>query len=407
VRKSHKKAFFALCSVIFTTQLGMSIVSPFMGIYAKTMGASAFCLGIMFSGMPLAFTLFAPVSGWLSDRYSRKSMMVAGLTAYTLISIGYNFSPNVIVLTLIRLFHGVAAAAVGPVAQAYVGDLTPKGREGTFMNIFMMFMYLGMAAGPIMGGLLNDHFGMKYAFYSMGGLSAFSLLFLIFFIPRIASTATAKKKPGLSSMMSVAKDYRIVASTLHLFSRAVLRQGITAFLPVYAVTSLGMSATDIGLVLSLYVFVEAVSQGVMGPIADRVNKGALLIGGTLASAILSFFLGNMRTQWTLLLILIPIAFTTSLARAVASVFHIQVGRESNNIGASMGILNASQGFGGAVGPMLYGAVTETFGLESMFLTGGLTGVIVIPFMLFFLLRQKRQPAPAAITVELEEVKEAK
>ncbi len=401
----NKKAFFALSSVIFTTQLGMNIISPFMAKYAESLGASAFWLGVMVSGMPLAFTLCAPFSGWISERFGRKAIMIAGLAAYTLISIGYVIAPNVAILTVIRILHGAASATVGPVAQAYVGDITPKGREGTYMNIFMMFMYLGMAAGPIMGGILNDNFGMNYAFYAMGALSALSLLFLVVFVPSIRSAAS-RQIPGLQSMLTVFSDNRIRASTLHLFSRAILRQGITAFLPLYAVNNLGLSATDIGLVLSIYVFVEAISQGVMGPIADRVNKGFLLIGGTLAAAILSFFLGNMRTEWALLAILVPVAFTTSLARAAASVFHIQVGRELDNVGASMGILNAAQGAGGAVGPVLYGAVTETFGLESMFLTGGIAGVIVIPLMVLCVLRQNRRPAPAE-AVALEEVKQTK
>jgi MFS family permease len=333
-------------------------------------------------------------------------MMVVGLTAYTLISIGYVTSGTVLTLTLVRLFHGIAAAMVGPVAQAYVGDISPKGKEGTYVNIFMMFMYLGMAAGPFMGGILNDQLGMNYAFYAMGALSALSLLFLIIYVPRINPTTT-KQRPGLRSMTSIFNDDRIKASSLHLCSRAVLRQGITSFLPLYAVSVLGMSTTSIGLVLSIYVFTEAVSQGVMGPVADRMNKNLLLIGGTLSAAILSFFLGSMHSEWTLLFILVPVAFTTSLARASASVYHVQVGREMNNIGASMGILNASQGLGGVIGPMLFGVVTDTFGLGAMFLTGGVAGLIVVPFMAFFLLRQKRQPAPAAITVELEEIKQAK
>jgi MFS family permease len=377
----NRKAFIALCSVIFTTQIGMSIISPFRGIYAKKMGANELWLGVMAAGMPLAYTLLAPFAGWLSDRVGRKFMMIAGLTAYSLISLGYVFSPNFIVLIIVRIFHGAASATVGPVAQANVGDIVTKGKEGTFMNIFMMFMYMGMAAGPFMGGILSDTLGMDYAFYAMGGLSALSLLLLILLVPSAKAATAGRTAPGLGAMLTLAKDYRIGASTLHLFSRAILRQGVTFFLPIYATTSLGISNTEIGMVLSFFVFAEAVSQGLMGPIADRVNKGFLLLGGTAAAAALSFFLGNMRTTWTLLIILIPIAVTASLARAAASVYHVQVGRETGNVGASMGILNASQGAGGVVGPMLYGAVIQTFGLESMFITGGLAGAVVITVMI--------------------------
>jgi MFS family permease len=402
----NKKAFFALSTVIFTTQLGMNIISPLMAVYARTMGANALWLGIMVSGSAFSYVIFAPVSGWLADRFSRKLLMIVGLTAYTLFSIGYALSTNVYMLTGVRLLHGAASAMVGPVAQAYVGNISPKGKEGTFINIFMMFMYLGMAVGPLMGGALYDQFGMNYAFYAMGALSALSLLFLIIFVP-LVKAVPGQQRAGLRAIFTPLRDNRIKAANLHLGSRAILRQGITSFLPLYAITILGMTATNIGLVLTIFVFTEAISQGLMGPFADRANKKALLLGGTSIAAILAFFLGSMTTQWTLLLILVPIAFTTSLARASASVYHVQVGRQMNNMGASMGILNATQGLGSAIGPILYGIVIDAFGLQSIFLTGGITGIMVLPLMVYYLF--KKQPesstlvAPAGPAV-VEEVK---
>jgi MFS transporter, DHA1 family, multidrug resistance protein len=396
----NNKAFFALSTVIFTTQLGMNIISPLMPVYARTMGANALWLGIMVSGMAFSYVIFSPLAGWLADRINRKLLMIIGLAAYTLFSICYVTSPDVYTLTLVRLWHGAASALVTPVAQAFVGDLSPKGKEGTFINVFMMFMYLGMAAGPIMGGVLYDNFGMNYAFYAMGALSALSLLFLVIFVPNLKS-GNIKKRMGIREIFNPLKDNRIKAANLHLWSRAVLRQGITSFLPLYAVTMLGMTATNIGFVLTVFVFVEAICQGLMGPIADRMNKDILLIGGTLIAAILSFFLGNMNTTGTLLLVLIPIAVTTSLARAAASVYHVEIGQRLRNMGASMGILSATQGFGSAVGPLLFGYVTDVFGVQAIFPTGGITGIIVLPLMVYYLLTKPPANIPAAESVNLE------
>jgi DHA1 family multidrug resistance protein-like MFS transporter len=317
--------------------------------------------------------------------------MVSGLIFYTLISLGYAYAPNIYVLILVRLLHGVASTMVAPVAQAYAGDLSPEGKEGTYMNVFMMFMYLGMAAGPFMGGTLNNLYGMNWAFYSMGALSALSLLFLILFVPPIKARFV-RTRPGLRSMVALLKDNRIKVSTLHLFSRAILRQGIISFLPLYAVQVLGMKTTVIGEILSIYIFVEAVSQGVMGPITDRMNRYLLLVGGTLVAAILSFFIGNMHTEGTLLLILIPVALMTSLARAAASAYHLQVGHELDATGASMGILNSSQNMGSAVGPILFGVVTDSYGLQSMFLTGGIAGIVAIPLMVYYALKKQQRSA---------------
>ncbi len=83
----------------------------------------------MYSGFALSRALIQPFTGWFSDHKERKTLMIVGLAIYTLVSIGYAIVVNIYQLTTVRFFHGFASAVVIPVAQAYVGDLTPKGRE--------------------------------------------------------------------------------------------------------------------------------------------------------------------------------------------------------------------------------------------------------------------------------------
>ena len=127
----------------------------------------------------------------------------------------------------------------------------------------------------------------------------------------------------------------------------------------------------------------------MGPIADRTNKKILLVSGTLIAGILSFFLGNMTTALTLTSLLVPIAILTSLSRAAALAYYVDAGRRFNSQGISSGVFNTFQSFGYGVGPILFGFVTDNFGFQSMFLAGGVVGVIVVPFMVIYLLA--RQP----------------
>ncbi|MBI4722054.1 MAG: hypothetical protein HY769_03505 [Candidatus Stahlbacteria bacterium] len=47
---STKGIFIALCAAIFSSMLGMGIIAPLLPIYAKTLGATEFELGIIFAG---------------------------------------------------------------------------------------------------------------------------------------------------------------------------------------------------------------------------------------------------------------------------------------------------------------------------------------------------------------------
>jgi MFS family permease len=231
---------------------------------------------------------------------------------------------------------------------------------------------------------------MNSAFYSMAALAFIALILLIVFVPNLEPQSSNKQKANLSSMIAVSRDNLIKASNLQVCSRAILRQGVTSFLPLYAVKILGMDTMTIGIVLSIYIFIEAISQGFMGPIADRTNKKILLVSGTLIAGILSFFLENMTTALTLTSLLVPIAILTSLSRAAALAYYVDAGRRFNSQGASSGVFNTFQSFGYGVGPILFGFVTDNFGIQSMFLTGGVVGVIVVPFMVIYLLARQSE-----------------
>ena len=196
----NKKAFYTLSIVIFTTAMGNNIIAPFLAVYATTLGANAFWIGVMFSGVSLASAVLSPVSGWLCDRFSRKLLMIIGVALFTLLSLSYVLATNFYLLTLVRILIGASGVLVMPVAQAYVSEITPKGKEATYMNIFMMFLYLGMGFGPLLGGTLNNLYGMNSAFYSMAALAFIALIFLIVFVPSLEPQSGGKKKASLGSM---------------------------------------------------------------------------------------------------------------------------------------------------------------------------------------------------------------
>ena len=125
-----KKVFPILALCVFSSTLGIGIVSPLLPLYIRDMGASGIWLGIIVASYFISNSVAVPIAGRLSDRRGRKYFLVIGLLAYSIISVGYVWADNVTQLTLIRLVHGVAGAVTIPIAMAYIGDLSPKGEEG-------------------------------------------------------------------------------------------------------------------------------------------------------------------------------------------------------------------------------------------------------------------------------------
>jgi len=131
-----KKAFPVLALSIFSSMLGVGIIAPLLPLYADSLGATGIWLGIIFGGFSVSRAIFMPIIGRLSDHGGRKLFISIGLLVYAIISLGYIWASSVSQLTLVRLIQGAAAGMIIPIAQAYIGDISPEGEEGTWMGYF-------------------------------------------------------------------------------------------------------------------------------------------------------------------------------------------------------------------------------------------------------------------------------
>ena len=371
----NKKAFITLFAVVFTAVLGMGIISPLMPLYAESMGASGLWLGFMYSAFALSRTIFMPIIGRLSDRRGRKIFIGLGLLAYTIISLSYAWASNMYALTSVRFLHGVASAMVVPIAHAYIGDLIPKGKEGAYMNLFSMSMFLGMGAGPFLGGFLADTFYMNAGFYAMAGLTALALTLLLFLVPTVESSSERSKKAPSVPLRTIIRDNKVKAISLSLASRAFYRQGISAFLPLLAVSTMGMSITSIGSVLSIFMLTGGFAQGLLGPLADRLNKKRLIIIGSITAPIFVLFLPYMPAGGMLLAMLLPMALFGAVARAAVTALNVELGNQYSGMGSVMGISRSVMSLGMVIGPLVFGYTMDHFGIGSVFQIGAIVGIL--------------------------------
>jgi len=369
------KAFVALFAVVFGVQLGTGVVAPLMPIYADTMGASGLWLGIMFSGYALSRLMFMPVMGRLSDSTGRKRFMISGILAYAVVSLFYALASNIYELTFIRFLHGLASCAVIPIAQAYIGELTPNGKEGTYINLFSMSMFLGMGFGPLLAGTMTEYFYMNATFYAMSGLSTLALFLLLLLVPSTKAPSQLSGKSQRTPFLTIVRDNKVKGVFIFRASRAFWRQGTVAFLPILVASTMHMSEADIGLLLSAYLVTGGVAQGFVGPLADRCNKLVLLIICSIASPGLLFLIPFMHSGKILLAILIPTALIGAIARGTAMTLNVEMGKQYKAMGTIMGTFASASSLGMVAGPVVFGYVMDMIGVNWTFELGAAVGVI--------------------------------
>ncbi|MBA7706975.1 Tetracycline resistance protein, class B [subsurface metagenome] len=367
-----KKVFPILAVSIFSAMLGMGLIVPLLPLYAQDLGATGTQLGIIFAGYGISNSVFTPIIGRLSDRRGRKIFLCIGLLFYSIISLGYVWAASVSQLTLVRVIQGVAGAMIIPIAMAYVGDLSPEGEEGKWTGYATAAFFGGFGIGPLLGGTLAERFGMNASFYSMGGLCLLAFLVAVLFLPEIR-----QRKIGEKGHLSF-KDMSTSPMVRGLFSfrlvQAVARGGIMTFLPIFAATYIGLGPALIGVLLAVNILPMTVLAGPAGRLADRLNRKALIILGSLIYLITVALIPLAKTFWQQLWLCFPRAIGGALSMPAATALSVEEGRKFG-MGSTMSILMMAMSIGMALGPTLSGVIYDAVDINAVFYFGGAVGLI--------------------------------
>ncbi len=367
--KMNTRVFSTLFIAVFSVTLGVGLVVPLLPVYAHELGATGTYIGLIFGAFSLSRTVFLPYFGRLSDLKGRKPFLTTGLLAYFLVSLLYVVSKNVSFFILIRFVQGIASAMILPVAQAYVGEITPKDKEGFMMGLFNVSLYAGLSIGPLVGGMVKDTLGIQPAFLSMGLVSLLGfLLCLILLPPRKLETPLRHSKPPLR--------YRILLKNRHIGGLFIFRLAYTsciglvwAFLPLLAHTQFRLSSSAIGVLVMLGVLTSGLLQTPMGLLADRLNKRALIATGGLitAVAVSSFLL--VKGFWGLFIANVLFGVGGGISVPAVMAMTVIIGRRTSSMGSVMAILTMGHSLGMFTGPMLAGIMTDAFRLSFAFAAG--------------------------------------
>jgi EmrB/QacA subfamily drug resistance transporter len=132
----------------------------------------------------LVFAGLLLTTGSLGDRYGRKGALQAGLVIFSLGSVTAALSNSTIQLTLSRGLMGVGGALIMPATLSILANVFRDPRErGQAIAIWAGFSGLGVAIGPVMGGLLLDHFSWGSVFWVNIPVALTALVLGAFLIP--------------------------------------------------------------------------------------------------------------------------------------------------------------------------------------------------------------------------------
>ncbi len=357
----NKRAFAVLVGSMFISMLGMGIVSPFLPIYANTLGASSLQVGLVQAAFNITGVGTLLFIGRLSDRLGRKSFLMGGLSILAIASAGLMYADTIVQLIAWRFVQGLGASAHLPIAQAYMGDITPEGDEGKWMGLFNAVLFAGMGAGPLIGGVVADALGIKTTFLIMAILNVLGLIATLIFLkepPRKAATGehTSYIAPLKSRVLQGVLSYRLTTG--------IGTSSLMAFMPLFADLKIGLSASLIGILMAARTPIS-ILQSYTGRLADKWNRRTMVLWGGIASTVAVALLPLAGGFWTLLGVYLAVTLGQTYGIPPANAYAVHEGR-TYGMGASMTMFMLAMQIGNGFGPIILGSLADRLGLESVF-----------------------------------------
>ena len=213
-------AIAALALAALATGMAMRLADPLLPRLAREFSVSLGQVSQVITVFAVAYGLAQLLFGPLGDRFGKYRVIGWACAASALTSLACALAQSLPSLMLARLAAGTSAAAVIPLAMAWIGDVVAYERRQAVLARFLIGQITGFALGVWAGGYAAEHLDWRSPFFAVAGL--FALAALVLQIVRRGLPAGAAR-PAAGPGNAVQRTLREFAAVLALpWARVVL-----------------------------------------------------------------------------------------------------------------------------------------------------------------------------------------
>ena len=384
------RSFALLCTIGVFCFISYNMVRmPVLALFAESLGASPERIGVIVSVSTLTGVFLKLPSGALSDIYGRRLLLRVGVIAFGVPPFFYPFISDLNVLTLLRLFHGLATAIFAPSALATVAELYRE-RRGAALGTYTACTQSGALLGPFMGGYLAFAFDFSSAFLTAGLFGCAAIV--MFYSLRLSPPPPRLHDRGLASVWSemwkgfsiVARNRKVLVTSSTDAAKMIANGALMAFLPLYGV-SVGLNAGEVGLLFTIQSLTSFISKPIMGRVSDRMGRQPLITVGLLICAATFLSIPHVSELALLLVLSAGFGFGEAVVSSSSSAL-VADSSEFKTLGAGMGMQGTIGDIGHASGPLLAGVLIANMSYAGAF--GIIAGLQVAAAGFFWLAMRK-------------------
>jgi EmrB/QacA subfamily drug resistance transporter len=166
--RSKLGILLTVCAAVLAINLDTTIVNVALPSISSELDADTRQLQWIVDGYNLAFASLVLAAGSLSDRYGRRPALIIGLLGFAAASVAGALSTSGEALVVSRFAMGAFAAVIFPTTLSIISNTFRDRKErAAALGVWGAVVGLGVAAGPVTGGLLLEHFFWGSVFWAL------------------------------------------------------------------------------------------------------------------------------------------------------------------------------------------------------------------------------------------------
>ena len=381
----------------FFTGLAISQILPFLPLYISQLGVTSHEALSMWSGLTFSVTflisaIVSPMWGSLADRKGRKLMLLRASLGMAIAILLQAFATNVWQLFLLRGVMGLTSGYI-PNAMALVASQVPRERSGWALSTLSTAQISGVIGGPLMGGFIADHVGLRAVFCITAALLVVSFLVTLFLIKE-GVRPTIKKSERLSGKAVFASlPYPALVISL-FFTTMVIQLCNGSIGPILAlfIKSMVPDSSNIAFLSGLIASVPGISALIsaprLGKLGDRIGTERILMATLIFAVVLFFAMSWVTTPLQLGILRFLLGFADGAM--LPAVQTLLVKYSSDQItGRIFGYNQSFMYLGNVAGPLMGATVSAMAGFRWVFIATASIVLINIWHLAIALRRRRR------------------
>lgn len=357
----------------FFTGLAMSQILPFLPLYVEQLGVTghqslSLWSGLVFSGTFLVSAVVSPLWGSLADRKGRKLMLLRASLGMAVVIALQGLATSVWQLFALRALMGLTSGYI-PNAMALVATQAPRDKSGWALGMLSTGQITGVIAGPLLGGLMADHLGLRVVFFVTAGLMFVSFLVTLFLIKeRRVEVKKADQLSGKAVFRSLPYPALIVTLFFCTLMIQLANSSISPILTLF-IRELSGNVSNIAFISGMIAAVPGVAALISAPrlgrLGDRIGTARILIAALMLTTLLFAIMAWVETPLQLGILRFLLGFADGALMPAVQALLLRYSSDQVT-GRIFGYNQSFMYLGNVVGPLIGSGVSALLGFRWVF-----------------------------------------